>query len=567
MVGNTIKADQFDAISVAKGFLELKGLAAGDYDLWLKRSGEKIRVRVVDGPRVDGFVLGAIRHLQLPGLAPAAIASVTTDGDAIKVQLSNASKFARVHVFATRYLPAYSAFGNLAKVQDQGLGGVYPGQADSVYLTGRAIGDEYRYVLDRKLAKKFPGNMLDRPQLLLNPWAVRDTTAGEQLAKAGGDFGASGTPPPTAYLPPSPKSPPSDSQVMGEAGGEFTTNLDFLADAAGVVLNVVPDKDGVVTVPKEKLGPHAWVHVVLVDPLHTQVTHVSLAETKAAVLDLRLRDGLDPKAHFTQQKTVSVLPAGQPFVIQDAAVSRFEAYDSLGKVYGLYATLNNDPKLAEFAFLVNWSKLKDEDKRAHYSKYAGHELHFFLFQKDPEFFKAVVKPYLANKKDKTFLDRWLLEDDLAEYLQPWRFGRLNTVERILLAQRINGEPVKTVGGRRPKPPYSRHAQRPDLQGSSPLRFRHGRAGGEHPPGRAEAENRSNQGLRRPVRAPSTGGLRDGRVNKGRGRDRGHRLDGPRLPSTTRVLQHRPARQNRRRAGPGAARSGPGGSGCRLRRSD
>src|SRR5262249_9121747 len=74
----------------------------------------------------------------------------------------------------------------------------------------------------------------------------------------------------------------------------------------------------------------------------------------------------------------------------------------------------------------------------------SHELHFFLAKKDPGFFRVVVRPYLANKKDKTFLDRWLLEEDLSEYLHPWYYGRLNTVERILLAQRLQNEPVRTV---------------------------------------------------------------------------------------------------------------------------
>src|SRR5207244_2092082 len=60
------------------------------------------------------------------------------------------------------------------------------------------------------------------------------------------------------------------------------------------------------------------------------------------------------------------------------------------------------------------------------------------------FFQTVVRPYLANKKDKTFLDRWLLEEDLKEYLQPWLYGRLNTVERILLAQRLQDEPPRTT---------------------------------------------------------------------------------------------------------------------------
>src|SRR5206468_5816357 len=43
-----------------------------------------------------------------------------------------------------------------------------------------------------------------------------------------------------------------------------------------------------------------------------------------------------------------------------------------------------------------------------------------------------------------FLDRWLVEDDLAGYLDPWNYGRLNTVERVLLAKRIAGEPSKTA---------------------------------------------------------------------------------------------------------------------------
>jgi len=38
--------------------------------------------------------------------------------------------------------------------------------------------------------------------------------------------------------------------------------------------------------------------------------------------------------------------------IEDIANSKFEAYDSLAKVYGLYATISKDPKLAEFAFVL-----------------------------------------------------------------------------------------------------------------------------------------------------------------------------------------------------------------------
>src|SRR5207248_147292 len=83
-------------------------------------------------------------------------------------KLRDVSQFARVHVFATRYRPAYSPFIDLGKIRDAALKGFYPAHAESTYLTGRNIGDEYRYVLDRKTLPKFPGNVAERPALLLN---------------------------------------------------------------------------------------------------------------------------------------------------------------------------------------------------------------------------------------------------------------------------------------------------------------------------------------------------------------------------------------------------------------
>ncbi len=440
MRDEVIRADRFDALGVRNGLLEIRGLTGGDYDLWLKRTGEKIRIRVVDGPIVEGYILGRLRNLQAPALKPVQIEAIETKDDFVTVRLSDVSPFARVHVFATRYRPAYSAFADLGKIRDAELSGFYPAHAESTYLTGRNIGDEYRYVLDRKGLPKFPGNMAERPALLLNPWAVRSTETGEQVAAGGESFGGMGAP---AASIPAPRSRLVADLITPLPKDSFA-NLDFLAEASAVLVNLVPDKDGVVKIRRADLGAHSMIQVVAVDPLSTTVRSITLPEQPAKFLDLRLLSGLDPKGHFTQQKQVSILTQGKPFVLADAAASRFEAYDSLARVYALYATLSKDPKLAEFSFLLNWPKLKDEEKRAKYSKYACHEFHLFLAKKDPAFFKEVVRPYLANKKDKTFLDHWLLEENLSQFLTPWNFEQLNTVERVLLAQRIAGEPARTV---------------------------------------------------------------------------------------------------------------------------
>ena len=50
-----------------------------------------------------------------------------------------------------------------------------PDKLPSLFTAGREIGDEYRYILERRYVKLFPGNMLARPGLLLNPWEKRST--------------------------------------------------------------------------------------------------------------------------------------------------------------------------------------------------------------------------------------------------------------------------------------------------------------------------------------------------------------------------------------------------------
>ena len=435
--GNTFIADRFEAISIDDGTLKLAGLPPGDYDLLLKAAGTRIRVRVAAGQERDGYVFGKTRQLEIRGSRPLQIAGVDTEKEIVTVRLRNASQFARLHVFATRYQPAFSAYGNLGRIRDPEPYVIVPAGADSVYLAGRNIGDEYRYIIDRKYATKFPGNMLKRPELLLNPWAIRKTEAGRQDAAEGEDLEGLGVEAPASRLQGAPKEKEPDR------GGDFA-NLNFLAQGSALLLNLVPDDEGLVKIGRNELGPHQHLSLVAVDPGNTAFRVVSLPEVKSDPRDLRLASGLDAAVHFTEQKQIGVVAKGEKFELADVTSSKFEAYDSLAKVYTFFSTLNSDPNLTEFGFILGWQKMTEEEKRDKYSKYACHELSFFIHKKDPEFFKEAVQPYLRNKKDKTFLDRWLLEDELGEYLRPWAYARLNVVERILLAQRIDGERPHTA---------------------------------------------------------------------------------------------------------------------------
>ena len=429
--GGQFVADRFAALKIANGMIVMSDLARGNYELLLKKTNQRVQIKIAAGKVEQGYVLGERRQLELRGQQPLQITSLSVQDEQLEVRLAGAGKFARVHIFATRYEPAYGVYGYLGAVRDREPTAVLRVAQTSLFASGRKLGDEYRYIIDRKYATKFPGNMLPRPSLLLNPWAVRKTETGTQQAVAGDDFAAEA---------PAEMSSRAGSPRSGKGGQQRadSPNLDFLAAGSAVLVNLVPDENGVITLDREQLKAYQRVWVVAVDPRSTVCRSVALPAGEKNFVDLRLQQGLDPEKHFTQQKRVSVIGRQQTFTLADIGTARLETYDSLTKVHSLMVTLSKNPTLVEFGFILNWDQLSDQEKREKYSKYACHELSFFVYQKDRDFFDKVALPYLRNKKDKTFLDRWLVGEDLGEYLESWQYAQLNTAERVLLARRATG---------------------------------------------------------------------------------------------------------------------------------
>ncbi|MBM3878823.1 MAG: hypothetical protein FJ387_03760 [Verrucomicrobia bacterium] len=431
--GGQFVRDWHDALALDSGFIELRDLPAGDYSLFLEFDNREIAVRLTQGEDRDGFTGSPRRALERPRLAPLQVSGVAVGADAVEIQLAHATAFTRVHILASRYLPAYDLFAKLGFTGAPELLEQKWRPAQTFYESGRDIGDEYRYILDRQRAQKFPGNMLERPGLLLNPWARHDTDTQAEFVADGTAYASRAASLPMAAAP----AAPPDAQVAEPPEGY--TSLDFLQQPAVLLLNLVPEKNGHLRILRLELKGKPHLRILAVDPLSSTLTHAFLEDSPLETRELRLVANLDPAQTYAEQKRVTPLPAQGRIEIADVTTSRFETYDTVAKAYRLLATLSGNPTFAEFDFVARWPDLSPADKQRQYSKYACHELSFFLFHKDSEFFRAVVAPYLANKKDKTFLDRWLLNQDLEADLEPWRFGRLNAFEQILLSQRLRAQ--------------------------------------------------------------------------------------------------------------------------------
>ncbi len=416
--------------------LVIEGLAAGDYQL--RGPGvQPVSIRVLATTAVaqgHAVTAGEVAELSRRGPVIAELRELASaSAGTLAIRLVGATSATRVHVIATRFVPAPSAPPGRGQRAVRGRRDL-PRAVD--YVSGRELGDEYRYVLERRTARRFPGLLLDKPSLLLNPWARRTTSTDVAVARTGRGFGA-GAPRAGAARYAAPAAPQA-AQVAQNT--ETYVGYDFLAEAPVVLANLVP-RDGRLEIALAELGRATAVTVIADDPAGTAVRHAWLAEPPLEPRDLRLRVALAPDRHALQRKQITPLAAGETLAIADLATAKVHLIDSVERAHAYLLALSDQPALRELAWITRWHMVADGERRELYSKHACHEVHLFLYFKDRAFFDAVVRPHLAHKRTKTFIDHWLLEAELAPYLEPRGLARLNAFELALLARRMRGEPA------------------------------------------------------------------------------------------------------------------------------
>ncbi len=422
------RADKSEHLSGQEGLLVIESMEPGDYHLIDRTTGRRTNIAVVDGPAIQSVATGKIRHRSMSPGQPLGIASIDRDENGLKIKLSGNIDLARVHVYALRYLDSMTPLDQLSLP----AGSLY-GRRITLprcgYVSDLRLGDEYQYVLRRRYANKYPGVMLPQPGVILNPWETEETSNESQMARRG-------TPP-----PPSAAAPASDSAIEAKLKAEgqaqiVSSDYDFLADPGATLLNLRPDQDGVVTVPADVIDGLPLLQIVACDAASLVQRTVAAPLDDVATVDLRLAKSLDVGQPFSFQRAVLIASRKDPLDLASLGSAQLQVYSSVAALMKLYRTLVDDPRLAEFDELAVWHTLDQKSKLNAYSRLASHELHLFLSAHDRGFFEEIVQPYLENKKEKQFVDDWLLGRELGGYTTLWRYNQLNAAERVLLAMRL-----------------------------------------------------------------------------------------------------------------------------------
>lgn len=417
------------AIKISDGLLVIDGLPAGSFALTDHYSGSTVGIFVTQGVREGRYLIGKNRSLEAHEYHPVAITDVRTESERLTIKFDGVEPGTRVHITTTAFnagpIKAYSLRG--VKVAPHQ---VLRNRVPSFYLNSVRLDEEYQYVLQRQLAKKFPGNMLPQPSVLLNPWEL-STTNNSTVQAATGD-------PLAAMAPPAPA--PANAEYGGEgpagaSSGDESYNYDFLTTGSILFANLFPNERGEISLDTKLFKGLNNVTVVVVHPTGTTYRQFALpAPEQRSLVDQRLANAFDRTSHRADRQRVRVIAPGEKIDLGEAKTTRVRVYSSLADVDQLYATLLSNAEWEKFRILTRWNSLNDDEKAKAYNELASHEMELFIYNKDRAYFDKVIRPYLAMKMEKQFIDAYLLGANVDQWNRPWQLSRMNTVERILMSR-------------------------------------------------------------------------------------------------------------------------------------
>ncbi|KAG0277719.1 hypothetical protein BGZ95_005470 [Linnemannia exigua] len=478
-----------DCTSKAKydnGVLTIKNLIAGYYTLKMgTQDGEtrEIEVTICHAPTkpiiegLEEFNIDSKWKVHIPDSAkhPLFVQQPVANEETqtVEIQVRNWTPDTRVSVIATKFLPAKMAFENLSVGEFEKPALAAKAELTSTsYRTGRILGDEYQYILNRKAqSTHWAGNLLTKPSVLLVPYSIADTTmksqsmANQNTANMTATSNAFGSPA-GARRGLDRGGAARHRRVLGPG---LLPALGFMANPNVVIVNLIPDQvTGLVSLPYSAFGEGSFLQIFVSDAhqsLFTTLVVPGLSGVEYQKRDLCFKSALKHNRHYIGERTgvqldpkllhistaIATTGGTSPNLSSSSeapsiqlsstgsSASSIRVINSVSQVYDLLMTLlqtNAQTTLRKFGFVVDWDRLSLADKDEKFSKWTCHELNLFLYKKDRKYFDDVVAPFIKNKLIKSFIDDYLIGTSLEKYTTLKEFNLLTCMEKCLLAQRI-----------------------------------------------------------------------------------------------------------------------------------
>ena len=488
----------------------LSELPEGQYLFTNSYIRESYKINVVEGHRLaDNALIYSIKDnliyenvLKVSAVPKVCDIQKDDEKKLIKLQLKNHGPNTRVHLIGLPYfpndqnykavLPAYNSNLNIL----QSLQNAQPPQ-NNLYISSSFEDEVTAYVEDRRNQPKIMGSIFTKPTYLLdsvgtaggNPSSYENKSQGYSPYRGVPNYSASALLDPSRWQQYGRASNASlrqlskgltDKAVSDKkaanlmkvtAGRHFSSGAksqtyhqlflqNHLQNPAKIVNSLEPNQDGVVTISNDviDIAKYSALQLLVTSPDYS-FSHFIDLNTKIQSKDLTLKPSMDPEGTYAETKKELILQEGGKFVINDPVSAQIQIIDNQEKLFKCQLEIkksmgHDNENLPEgyktWEFLTRWHQLTLAQKNSYLDKYSSHELHFFIYNKDPEYFNSVVKKHLENKVEKRIVDQYLLDEDIISLwgTKPSKLEQLNAFEKSLvvaqLAKKQRFEEAKAV---------------------------------------------------------------------------------------------------------------------------
>ena len=420
-------------VKIQNNILTIDNLQSGRYLLFLNDKNLQIVVHRGSKKNLNGVnIINDDYIFGLENKRNALVGEVSEDENNFILNLEGDLEDTRIHLLSSNYKENFFK-GNLSQCPPDSNMKYLKKTKNNSYFSEAKLSDELIYVYNRKTKNTYLGNTLDKPGMLLKRNKVVETKENKEILQQG-----------TGYV----QNRNNLNHYRTQCGGalyndckvinqiEIVYLREFFKNPGQILPNLKPENNKLF-IKKSDFENQSFVYAIVNTKDTSIIVEINTKDIEVEKIDLRLEESRKKGFVYRYDRSMNYFQPQDNSKIEIPHVDKQE-YCFIEDVKSLFEAImvvsNSSTTLEIWKFLSNWNDLNAQDKLKKYDRYCSHEINLFLKLKDRTFFDEVVKPFIENKKEKTLVDFYLLEN--AESLKTFsclsNLNSLSPLECILL---------------------------------------------------------------------------------------------------------------------------------------